>query len=882
MLQERWNQIDKVFHAALKLGEDNRTEFLERTCSGDTDLRLEVERLLVHYNEADTFLEEPAIQMAASAGRALVSAPAIEGEIVSHYRVGPKLGSGGMGVVHEGEDLKLGRGVALKFLYENATQERQAINRLEAEARAASSLNHPNICTVYSIEEHRGQPVLVMELLEGENLHQRMKAGAVSLEELIRLGIQACDALNAAHKKGIVHRDIKPANMFLTRDDRLKLLDFGIAKWIRAENLDERRGDVAGTILYMSPEQLRGDAIDGRSDLYSLGVVLYELATGVRPFERSSALLAMEAVLYEHVAPPSSLDPALPVNLDRVIGRMIEKDPNRRYHSAGDVSNDLALLSEAPTRPGRKWAVAGIGAGFALVCGLGALLLGSHRAPVLTNKDTVVLAEFTNRTGDPIFNETLRQGLAVQLQQSPFLSLISDERIQHMLRMMAKPTSTPLTPEIAREVCQRTESAAVLDGSITRLGTHYVLLLRGENCRTGDLLFSEQIEARAKEEVLRAISQMARRFRERAGESLITIAKHSTPLSQATTSSLEAWKLYSEGWKVGMLQGHAVALPFLKRAVEIDPKFASAYAFLGRDYSAIGEMEQAREYTRRAFEERERSNDQERFFIDYSYDRLVTGNLEKVMETCELWTHMYPRDILAHGLCGAAAKVLGRFDKTLEEEKKAVEVDPDHPYSYVHLISLSLYQGHFAEARRWLQRTSERKLGIPDFLMMRYLMAFLEGNGREMETAAAESEHWSEIQDWVWGERAQVFAFSGRLSQARAMSRRAVEVALAANRKESAAQHEAAAAVREALFGNVNTGTRQSGQFPTALARAGGRVRSGISIGFRPGIWRRRRTYQKISNNGIPRTPWFDSTFFRHYEPPSPPGAAKRTRRLIF
>jgi len=801
MHQERWRRIDELFQSALELDGNRRAAFLEQTCSGDTDLRMQVERLLIHYEES--FLEEPALELVSSPERPeRAQPPATEGELVAHYRVGAKLGSGGMGVVYEAEDLKLGRGVALKFLYDDLTRERRPISGLEAEARAASSLNHPNICTIYAIEEHRGQPVLVMELLEGESLCQRIKAGDVSPEELIRLGTQACQALVAAHNKGIVHCDIKPANIFVTSEGRLKLLDFGVAKWMRALASKERRDRIAGTMLYMSPEQLRGDELDGRADVYSLGVVLYELATGVRPFERSSVLQTAEAVLNDEIAAPSSLNPNLPANLDRVIGKMLLKDRDRRYGSAADVFRDLQQLSESWTRTGQKWKVASIAAGLALLCGIGAVFLGKHRAPVLTNKDTLVLAEFANRTGDPIFSDTLRQGLAVQLQQSPFLSLVSDDRIQQMLRLMTKPANTPLTLDIAREICQRTESAAVLDGSITSLGKRYVLFLRAQDCRTGDLLASEQAEARAKEDVMGAISQMARNFRARVGESPTTIAKHSIPLSEATTPSLEAWKAFSESWRVGMLEGHAVAMPFLKRAIEIDPKFASAYAFLGRDYSAIGEMEQAREYTRRAYQQRERANDQEKFFIDYSYDRLVTGNLEKVMNTCELWTHMYPRDVRAHGLCGAAAKVLGRFEKTVREEKKAIDVDPDHPYAYVHLISLALYQANFSEARRWLQRASDRHLGIPDFLMMRYQMAFLEGNQAEMGRAAAESEHWSEIQDWIWGERAQVLAFSGRLQNARVMSRRAVEVALGANRRESAAQHEAAAAVREALFGN--------------------------------------------------------------------------------
>lgn len=801
MQQERWRRIDELFHSALELDTNRRAVFLEESCSGDLDLRMQVERLLIHYD--DSFLEEPALELAAEERREHAPLPAIEGEIVAHYLVGAKVGSGGMGVVYEGEDLKLGRGVALKFLYDDLTRERQAIGRLEVEARAASSLNHPNICTIYAIEEHRGRPVLVMELLEGENLLQRIKAGSISTEEMIRLGTQACDALGAAHEKGIVHCDIKPANVFVTREGRLKLLDFGVARWMRRRDATERRDRIAGTMLYMSPEQLRGDEIDGRTDLYSLGVVLYELLTGVRPFERSSVLRMAEAVLNDEAAAPSSLNPALPAKLDRVIGKMIQKDRDRRYGCAADVSRDLQLIGESHTRTGRKWKIAGVGACLALISAVTAMFFESHRRPVLTNKDTIVLAEFTNKTGDPIFSDTLRQGLAVQLQQSPFLSLISEDRTRQMLRLMAKSPNTPLTTEIAREVCQRTESAAVLDGSITSFGKRYLLLLRAQDCRTGDLLFSEQAEASAKEDVLHAISQMARNFRAGVGESLATIEKHSTPLSQATTPSLEAWRAFSEGWSVGMQGGHAAAIPFLKRAIEIDPKFASAYAFLGRDYSAIGEMEQAREFTRRAYETRERATDQERFFIDYSYDRLVTGNLEKAMDTCELWTHMYPRDVRAHSLYGATAKVLGRFEKAMEEEKKALEVDPDHPHVYVHLISLALYQRNFSEARRWLQRASERKLNVPEFLMLRYLMAFLEGNQREMETVAAEAEHRSEIQDWVWGERAQVLAFSGRLQNARMMSRHAVEVALAADRRESAAQHEAAAAVREALFGNA-------------------------------------------------------------------------------
>ncbi len=803
MEQERWRRADEIFHSALKLDGQRRAGFLEQTCSDDNDLRAMIERLLMHYTEAATFLEQPAIQLVANAGAMQLGDPAMEGEIVLHYRVGAKLGNGGMGVVYEAEDLKLGRKVALKFLYSGVRgDDDHAMKRLQAEARTASKLNHPNICTIYAIEEYGGRPVLVMELLDGEDLRQRVRAAPVSVQELIRTGMQACEALGAAHGKGIVHRDIKPANIFATNDGRLKLLDFGVAKWIQAAEPDAGLGNVAGTIPYMSPEQLRGEEIDGRSDVFSLGVVLYELATGIRPFERSDALLTMEAVLHDSAVAPSSVNPALPSSLARVITQMLEKDREQRYHSAADVSKQLMLLDQSRWGARKKWKLAGAAAALLVLCVIGAIFFGRRPAPAFTAKDTIVLADFANQTGDPTFNETLRSAFALELRQSPFLSLISDERIRHVLGLMGKSPDKQWNTETAREVCERTESAAVLDGGIATSGEHYVISLHAQNCRTGESLYSDQAEA-ARKDVLRTIAQLADKFRKRAGESLIAMTQHSNLISDPTTPSLEAWRLYSEGMKLGMLQGHAVAIPFLKRAIQIDPHFATALALLGRDYSALGEMELAREYTRRAFRERDRASDQEKFFIDYSYDRLVTGDLEKALRTSENWTRTYPRDVLGHALFGAAAKVVGRFDKSVEENKKSLEVDPDQPYPYAHLAMLAVFRNDYAEAQRWLERAADRKLTLPDYSMIRYQMAFLQANQTEMERMGIAAEGMSEIQDWIWGERGQVLAFSGDLQQAREMSRRAVQVALAANRKEAAAQHEAAAAVREALFGNA-------------------------------------------------------------------------------
>ncbi len=804
MQQEYWRRVDEIFHSVLELDVERRAAFLDDTCSGNTPLRLQVERLLAHYDEAVAFLEEPAIQLAARARWIYANHQPVPGEMISHYRVGVKLGSGGMGVVYEAEDLKLDRKVALKFLYEPVKGDDScAIDRLQAEARATSRLNHPNICTVHAIEEHNGQPVLVMELLEGDSLSQRIKAGALTIHELIGIAVQACDALGASHAKGIVHRDIKPANMFLSNDGRLKLLDFGVAKWMRTSEPDEATGNIAGTIPYMSPEQLRGQEIDGRSDLFSLGAVLYELATGIRPFERSTALLTIQSVLRDSVAPPSSLNPALPSSFDRVIGQMLDKDRDRRYASAAHVSKDLSLVAGSSARTRSKWTLAGVLAGVLAAAAAGAVFWGRHRAPVLTDKDTIVLAEFANKTRDPAFDQTLRPALATQLSQSPFLTLISDERIQHVLQLMAKPPTTPLLAETAREVCERTQSATMLDGEINSSGKQYVIRLRAQNCRTGELLYAQKAQAPRKEDVLPALGQLAEGFRKQAGESLQTIAQHSTPWSEATTPSLEAWRSFTEGTKLMMLQGHAVGIPFMKRAVDIDPHFATALAWLGRAYSALGEMELAREYTRRAFHERDRASDQERFFIDYSYHRLVTGDLEQVLRTCEVWTRSYPRDTNAHALCGAAAKVLGRFDQTAAEEKKTLELDADQPYPYVHLATVAVFRNNYPEALRWLDRASERKLTLPDLPMVRHQIAFLQGDQADMERGGIAAEGMSEVQDWIWGERAQVLAFSGHIKRARAMSQRAVEVALQANRREAAAQHQAAVAVREALFGNL-------------------------------------------------------------------------------
>jgi len=757
------------------------------------------------------------------------------GQIISHYRLIGKLGSGGMGIVYEAEDIRLGRRVALKFLPENLARDQKALQRFEREARAVSSLNHPSICTLYEVEEHDGQPVIVMEMLEGESLKDRIRRGPVSSDELLALGIQTSEGLEAAHAKGIVHRDIKPGNIFIVGAGRVKILDFGLAKVIpddvpEDESQEESLtldGVIPGTTSYMSPEQVRGEEIDARSDLFSLGVVLYEMATGQRPFVGKNRVLLMEAILNAKPAAPSRINPAFPAALDPIIAMSLQKDRECRYQSAADLCSDLkrvkgekesgqpgvAVASPAAKVKARirgRWKIA-IAAGAALIVITVGAFFYFHRAAALTEKDTIVIADFTNTTGDSVFDGTLGQGLAVQLEQSPFLSLISEERTQQTLRLMGRPPDSRLTPEVAREICERTGSAAILEGSIATLGSQYVLGLRAKNCRSGNVLDEEQVQTVRKEDVLNALSEIARRFRARVGESLTTVEKHDTPLAEATTPSLEALKAYSAAWKIQSSAGSAAVVPLFKHAVEIDPKFAMAYAALGRMYDDIGESDLSAESTSKAYELRDRASDNEKFFISASYDMQVKGNLEKAQQTCELWAQTYPREMMPHAfLSGIIYPLSGKYEKAVEESKRAIELDPDFAIGYNILAASYAYLDRLSEAESTLQRASERKLEIPDFLVQRYDFAFLKADTAGMQQAIALGQGKPGAEDWISDHEAFVLAYSGGLQQSRRMSRHAEDLAQQAGLREEAALFEAGAALREGFFGNTTAAKQRA------------------------------------------------------------------------
>ena len=832
MESDRWKQVEKLLQAAWERPPEQRDAFLRQACAGDKALEQEVRSLLSSEQRVGSFLDKPAIDVASRAAGDDTSMSAAEGSftglIISHYRILEKLGGGGMGVVYKAEDIRLGRLVAVKFLQQEIAHDPKALSRFEREARAASALNHANICTIYEVEEHNHQPVIVMELLEGQSLRQKIAWGPMVIDELLELGIETANALEAAHAKGIIHRDIKPANIFVTRQGHAKVLDFGLAK--AAPLVSEQTGDrstapmedeltgtgvAMGTVSYMSPEQIRAEALDARTDLFSFGVVLYQMATGKLPFSGPSQPMIFDAILNRSPVSPATFNPELPQELARIISKCLEKDRKLRYQSAAEIRTDLQRLrrdtetgrvttsAEPPPRKssGKRWKwMLPSAAAIALALAAGAFFY-FHRTPKLTDKDTIVIADFVNKTGDPVFDQTLRQGLAVELGQSPFLSLVPDQRIRATMHLMGRTEDTPLTGDVAKEVCERTFSAAVVEGSISSLGNQYVLGLRATNCRTGEILDDEQAKAGRKEDVLNVLSQVAGKFRNKAGESLSKIKEHTVSLIEATTPSLEAWKLYAAAYKVALSDDNAAAVPLLQQAIQIDPKFAMAYALLGRVYGDIGKPDLAAQSIRKAYELRDRTTDHERFFISLSYDVQVTGNLEEAQRTGESWAQTYPRDIDALGLTSVAYQNLGKYERSAELCKRALEINPDFPPGPTNLAWDYLFLENYQAAEKVVREASERKIKFPDLLVLPYVVAFYKGDQAAMDRAAAVAKDSPQTADWITNAEGFVQAYFGHLQLARTTSRRAIELARQAHQEDRAAMFEAGAAVREAFFG---------------------------------------------------------------------------------